>query len=99
MLMSAKFIWRDLGHSSAHRATWSFNDFSINCHNFSVIIQRQKMLLPKTLMLNTFLPVMDELDLDAQFVHQSEDRNFRLLERLIFPGDSFRFNRQLSVKN
>ena len=57
------------------------------------------MLLPKTLMLNTFLPVMDELDLDAQFVHQFEDRNFRLLERLIFPGDSFRFNRQLSVKN
>ena len=46
-----------------------------------------------------FLPVMDELDLDAQFVHQFEDRNFRLLGKLIFPGDSFRFNRQLSFKN
>ena len=28
-----------------------------------------------------------------------EDRNFRLLGRFIFPDDSFRFNRQLSVKN
>ena len=97
--MSAKFIWWDLGHSSARHATWSFNDFSINCHNFSVIIQRQKMLLPKTLMFNTFLPVIDELDLNAQFVHQFEDCNFRLLEKLIFPGASFRFNRQLSMKN
>ena len=57
------------------------------------------MLLPKTPMVNTFLLVMDELDLDAQFVYQFEDRNFRLLEGLIFPGDSFRFNRQLSMKN
>ena len=57
------------------------------------------MLLPKTPMVNTFLLVMDELDLDAQFVHQFEDRNFRLLEGLIFPGDSFRFNRPLSMKN
>ena len=80
-------------------STWSFNDFSKNCHNFSVIIQRQRMLIPKTLMLNTFLLVMDELDLDAQFVNQFEDRNFRLLERLIFPGDSSRFNRQLFMKN
>ena len=36
-----------------------------------------------------FLLVMGELDLDAQLVHQFEDRNFRLLVRLIFPGDSF----------
>ena len=46
-----------------------------------------------------FLLVIKELDLDAQFVHQFEDRNFGLLGRLIFPGDSYRFNRQLSVKN
>ena len=57
------------------------------------------MLMAKTLRLNTFLLVMDELDLDAQFVHQFEGRNFRLLGRFIFPGDSFRFYRQLSVKN
>ena len=56
--------------------------------------------MPKTLRLNTFLLVMDELDLDAQSVHQFEDSNFRLLGRLIFPGDiGFQFNRQLSVKN
>ena len=30
-----------------------------------------------------FLLVMDELDLDAQFVHQFEHRNFRYLGRLI----------------
>ena len=47
------------------------------------------MLIPETLRLNTFLLVMDELDLDAQFVHQFGDRNFRLLGRFIFPGDSF----------
>ena len=33
-----------------------------------------------------FLPVMDELDLDFEFVHQFRDRNFRLLGRLIFAG-------------
>ena len=42
------------------------------------------MLILKTFRLNTFLLVMDKLDLDAQFVHQFEDRNFRLLGRLIF---------------
>ena len=31
---------------------------------------------------------MDELDLGAQFVRQFENRNFRLLGRFIFPGDS-----------
>ena len=54
------------------------------------------MLIPKTLRLNTFLLVMDELD--DQFVHQFGDRNFRPLARFIFPDDSFRFNRQLCVK-
>ena len=57
------------------------------------------MLIPKTLRLNRFLLVMYELDLGAQFVRQFENRNFRLLGRFIFPGDSFQFNRQLSVKN
>ena len=57
------------------------------------------MLIPKTLGLNRFLLVMDELDLGAQFVRQFENRNFRLLGRFIFPGDSFQFNRQLSLKN
>ena len=57
------------------------------------------MLIPKTLRLNRFLLVMDELDLGAQFVRQFENRNFRLLVRFIFPSDSFQFNRQLSVKN
>ena len=57
------------------------------------------MLIPKTLRFSTFLLVMDEPDLDAQFVHQFGDRIFRLLGRFIFPGDSFRFNGQLSVKN
>ena len=42
---------------------------------------------------------MDDLDLNALFVHQFEDHNFRLLGKLIFPGDRFPFNRQLSVKN
>ena len=55
--------------------------------------------MPKTLRLNTFLLVMDELDLGAQFVRQFENSNFRLLGKFIFPGDSFQFNRQLSVKN
>ena len=57
------------------------------------------MLIPKTLRLNRFLLVMDELDLGAQFVHQFENRNSRLLGRFIFPNDSFQFNRQLSMKN
>ena len=57
------------------------------------------MLIPKTLRFNTFLLVMDELDLDAQFVQQFEDLNFMLLEKFIFSGDSFRFNRQLFLKN
>ena len=57
------------------------------------------MLIPKTLRLNRFLLMMDELDLGAQFVPQFENRSFRLLGRFFFPGDSFQFNRQLSVKN
>ena len=57
------------------------------------------MLIRKTLRLNRFVVVMDELDLGAQFVRQFENRNFRLLGRFIFPGDSFQFNRQLSVKS
>ena len=65
-------------------STSFFNDFSISSHNFSVIIYCQRMLIPKTLRLNRFLLVMDELDLDAQFVRQFENRNFRLLVRFIF---------------
>ena len=38
----------------------------------------------KTLRLNRFLLVMDELDLGAQFVRQFENCNFRLLGRFIF---------------
>ena len=36
-----------------------------------------------------FLLLMDELDLDVEFVHQLEDRKFRLLGRLLSAGNSF----------
>ena len=46
-----------------------------------------------------FLPVMDELDLDIEFVYQFEDHNFRILGRLIFTVNSFWFNRQWPLEN
>ena len=33
MLMSAQFIWRDLGHSSAHRGDWLVISEFVGSHN------------------------------------------------------------------
>ena len=46
-----------------------------------------------------FLLVIDELDLEVEFVHQFEHPNFEPLGRSIFPGNSFWFDRQWSLEN
>ena len=62
----------------------------MNCHNFSVIIISQRILVSE--MFNTFydvLIVMDELNPDVEYMQQFQDRDFRLLRGLIFPGNTF----------
>ena len=50
MLMSAKFIWWDLGHSSAHRV--SQINVTTSCHNIypiTITDMRRKPKEPKTI--------------------------------------------------